>query len=389
MNPAILHVDMDAFFASVEQLDNPQLRGQPVMVGGSAEGRGVVAAASYEARRYGVHSAMSAARARQLCPQGVLLPVRMNRYAAVSKQVFDIFGQFTDRIEGLSIDEAFLDISGSQRLLGPAEDIGRQVKARILQQLGLIASVGLASNKFLAKVASDLEKPDGFVVVAPGTEAEFMAPLSIERIWGIGRVTAGGLRAMGIDTAASLLCYPAENLRGVLGSGAEAVLELARGIDRRSVETGCGHKSIGAETTFNEDLADAQELDRVLVGLTDRVAGQLRTADYLTRTVSIKARYADFTTCSRSRSLKAGISATRQILEIARRLLTERLGRGGRALRLLGVSLSNLQLQGQNPRQAEMFADEGDTKRETLDRTIDNIRQEFGNDSVRPGNQFD
>jgi DNA polymerase IV len=389
MTRAILHVDMDAFFASVEVLDNPALRGKPVIVGGSVEGRGVVSAASYEARKFGVHSAMSAARARQKCPDGVFLPVRMQRYAAVSAQIFEIFEGFTDLVEGLSIDEAFLDVTGSQRLFGPAEQIAGQIKQRVREELGLICSVGLATNKFLAKVASDLEKPDGLVVVRPGEEAAFMAPLPVRRIWGIGKVSGQRLANMGIEKVTDLLKYPVAALESALGSGAEHLLQLARGIDDRAITTGRGQKSIGAETTFAQDIAAADELRRVLDGLVERVAGELRAAGLLARTVNIKARYPDFTTVTRARTLSGGIASTRQIRDTARELLETRLMRAGRPLRLLGVSLSNLEKERESLQQTELFADVGDARREQLERAIDGIKHDFGDASLMPGSQVE
>jgi DNA polymerase-4 len=387
MPRAILHVDMDAFYASVEVVDNPSLRGRPVIVGGTPEGRGVVSAASYEARRFGVHSAMSAARARQLCPGGVFLPVRMARYAEVSGRVFAIFESFTDLVEGLSIDEAFLDVTGSQPLFGPAEEIGRAIKRRIREELSLSCSVGLAANKFLAKVASDLQKPDGFVVVRPGEEQAFLAPLPVGRIWGIGRVAAGRLAGLGIESIAELRRYPPEALQGIFGSGAEQVLALARGLDDRPVEPGGEAKSIGAETTFADDIGEEAELVRALEGLVHRVGRELREAGLRARTVTLKARYPDFTTVTRARTLPKAVASTRKIAEAARGLLEERLGRAGRPLRLLGVSLSGLEPEGGGAVQTELFDDGGEARVEKLERAIDGIREEYGDSSIVPGSQ--
>ncbi len=389
MTRAILHVDMDAFFASVEVLDNPSLRGKPVIVGGSAEERGVVSAASYEARKYGVHSAMSAVSARRLCPAGVFLPVRMKRYAEVSEQIFAVFESFTDLVEGLSIDEAFLDVTGSQRLFGPAEQIGREIKRRVREEIGLICSVGLAGNKFLAKVASDLEKPDGFVIVRHGEEAAFMAPLPVRRIWGVGKVSAKRLADVGIKRVADLLEYPVEALASLVGSGAEHLLELARGVDERPVETGGGQKSIGAERTFAADISDADELRSVLDGLVERVARELRAAGLVARTVNIKARYPDFATVTRARTLPRGFASTRQIRDAARELLRTRLNREERPLRLLGISLSNLEKEEGSLQQTELFEEAGDARRENLERAIDGIKEDFGDYSVMPGSQVE
>jgi DNA polymerase-4 len=301
--------------------------------------------------------------------------------------VFAIFRSYTDLVEGLSIDEAFLDVTGSQRLFGRAEAIGREIKSRVRQEQGLTCSAGLAPNKFLAKVASDLRKPDGFVVVHPGEEAAFMAPLPVSRIWGIGKVSVARLADVGIETVADLLRYPPETLRSLFGSSAEHFLQLARGIDDRPVEPGGEQKSISAETTFARDIADAAELRKVLNALCDRVASELREAGLRARTVNIKARYQDFTTVTRARTLPQGIASTRLIREAARELLEERLGRAARPLRLLGMSVSNLEKEGEGPKQALLFAEAADTRREKLERAIDGIKEEFGNGSVRPGDQ--
>ena len=389
MTRTILHVDMDAFYAAVEALDDPSLRGRPVVVGGTPEGRGVVAAASYEAREFGVHSAMSAARAHKLCPQGVFLPVRMRRYAEVSRQVFAIFRSYTDLVEPLSIDEAFLDVTGSRRLFGRGEEIARGIKRRVGEEIGLSCSVGVAPNKFLAKVASDLEKPDGLVVVRPGEEAAFLAPLDVSRIWGVGRVAGKKLAGLGVEKIGDLFRYPPESLESLLGSYAEHLLELARGIDDRPVEPDGEAKSIGAETTFPNDVGDAAELRRVLGGLVERVARELREAGFRARTVHVKARYPDFTTVTRARTLSGATASTKRIREVAGGLLEERLGRGGRPLRLLGISVSNLEREGEGAWQGELFEDRNERRAEQLDRAIDEIKERFGRDSVRPASQVD
>jgi DNA polymerase-4 len=313
----------------------------------------------------------------------------MRRYADVSRQVFAIFRDYTDLVEGLSIDEAFLDVTGSQRLFGPAEEIGREIKRRVREELGLTCSVGLAPNKFLAKVASDLEKPDGLVVVRHGEEADFMAPLPVSRIWGVGKVSGKRLAELGIDTVADLLRYPLETLEGLFGSGAEHLLELAVGRDDRPVEPEGEQKSIGAETTFAVDIADGDELRRVLDGLVERVARELREEGFRARTVHIKARYPDFTTVTRARTLSGGIASTRRVREAARELLETRLGRAGRALRLLGVSVSGLEREAGRAIQGELFEDPGQRRIEKLERAIDGIKEEFGDCSLRPGSQYD
>ena len=252
----IIHVDMDAFYASVEQRDRPDLRGRPVIVGADPRGRGVVSAASYEARAFGVHSAMPIGRAARLCPTGVFLPVDMAKYAQVSRQIMAILAEFTPLLEPLSIDEAFLDVTASRGLLGDGERIARAIKQRIRDTVGLTASVGVASNKFVAKVASELRKPDGLVVVPPGEEAAFLAPLPVSRLWGVGRVTASDLDAMGILTIGQLATVPVDHLRARFGGSGADLRALALGLDDRPVEPFAPPKSMGAEETFEQDHRD-------------------------------------------------------------------------------------------------------------------------------------
>jgi len=376
----IIHADMDAFFAAVETLDDPSLRGKPVVVGGASDARGVVAAASYEARRFGIHSAMSMARAERLCPRLVRRPPRFGRYAEISGQVFDIFRAFTPLVEGVSIDEAFLDVTGTERLFGPAEAVGREIKRRVKDETKLTVSVGVAPNKFLAKVASDLEKPDGFVVIASDEAEARLAPLEVSRLWGVGPVTARALARMGIQRVGDLAAFPRDLLEVELGSYAEHLLELARGEDDRPVVIDDETKSIGAETTFARDIADAPTLRRHLDGLVERVAHELRDAGYRARTVHLKARYADFTTVTRSHTLASPAAATRSLREVARTLLETRLGRAGRPLRLVGFSVSNLVRPELG--QMELFEDEDEAREEELDRLVDDVRDRYGRDAL-------
>jgi DNA polymerase-4 len=380
---SILHVDMDAFFAAVEVLDDPALAGKPVMVGGTPEGRGVVAAASYEARRYGVHSAMSAWQARKRCPHGIFLRPRFERYSEISKNIFDIFGQYTPLVEPISIDEAFLDVTGCERLFGPAVEIGRAIKRRIREEIGLTASVGVAPNKFLAKLASELEKPDGFVVIAAAEAAARLAPLPVSRLWGVGRVTERVLAGLGIRTVRQLLAFPEAALEARLGSYARHLRELAVGHDERPVVAEGDAKSMGAETTFAADLADAEALRDQLDLLADRVARRLRAEGWRARTIHLKARYGDFRTVTRARTLAATTAGTRTIRDAARAMLEEDLGRGGRALRLLGLSLDNFEREGAG--QGELFPDEREARAERLDRLIDRLREEHGRDAIGLG----
>ncbi len=383
----IIHVDMDAFYASVETLDNPALAGKPVVVGGSPEGRGVIAAASYEARKYGLRSAMPAARAIRLCPDAVFVRPRMSRYADVSKQVFAVFHDFTPAVEGVSIDEAFLDVTGSERLLGPAEGIGRDIKARIKDDIGLTASVGIACNKFLAKIASDLEKPDGFVVIPDGEGPRVLAPLPVGRLWGVGPVTEDSLAGMGITKVADILEYPRDLLADKLGSFADRLIDLAQGIDKGEVDTGGGRKSVSSENTFASDIADEDELRGHLDAMAERVASDIRRKGLAARTISIKARYADFKTVTRSVTLEAATASTRAVRDAARELLAVRLGRGDRALRLLGVGASNLEEAGVG--QATLFTEEADARDVRIDRAVDELRERFGSDAVVPGTRVE
>jgi DNA polymerase-4 len=372
---AILHVDMDAFYASVEVLDDPSLAGRPVIVGGTPEGRGVVAAASYEARRFGVRSAMSAAMARRLCPEGVFVRPRGERYAEVSRQIFAVFAGITPLVEPLSIDEAFLDVSGCRRLFGEPAAIARHIKDEVRRQVGLTASVGVAHNKFLAKLASDLEKPDGLVVV-PADAETWLGPMPVGRLWGVGRVAEQNLAGLGIRTVAELRAYPAEALVARLGDHARHLLELAHGRDDRPVVPDHEARSIGNETTFAEDIADADRLQAILDDLADNVARRLRRHGLAARTVTLKARYADFTTPTRSLTLPRPVDGTVDLRDAARTLLHERLDRRGRPLRLIGVTASNLEPKG--GAQPELFADPRAERERTLDGVVDKVRDRFG-----------
>jgi DNA polymerase-4 len=380
---AILHVDMDAFYASIEILENPELAGKPVIVGGTPEGRGVVAAASYEVRRYGVHSAMSSYRALQLCPNAIIIPPRMSHYAEISKRISAIFREYTPLVEPISIDEAFLDVTASRALFGPATDIGRTIKRRIRAETGLTASVGVAPNKFLAKLASDLEKPDGFVVIKPGQASALLAELPVYRLWGVGKVTERELAKHGVFKIKELLATPLDRLETIVGSTARRLRELAQGIDDRPVVVGEESKSIGAETTFPVDIADAEALRDHADVLAERVARRLRKEGYRAHTVNLKARYADFTTVTRAVTLPESTASTQIIRTEARDLLETRLERGDRALRLLGVSVSNLVRPAiQEP---ELFADTEREQREKIDHLLDALQSKYGREKIWRG----
>jgi DNA polymerase-4 len=373
---------MDAFFAAVEVLDNPELKGKPVIVGGTPETRGVVAAASYEVRKFGVHSAMSSYRALKLCPHAVVIKPRGRRYGEVSRQVMEVLHGYTPLVEQISIDEAFLDVTGSTHLFGPAPEIGRDIKKRIRGELHLTASVGVAPNKFLAKLASDLEKPDGFVVIEEANAAAVLAPLPVGKLWGVGKVTEQELADIGVRRIGDLFTRPREKLEECLGSYTDTLLELAQGLDDRPVETEGETKSIGAETTFPEDIAGRDELRRWVCKLVERVGRELRESGMRARTVNIKARFPDFTTITRAQTLPAPTAATRTIRETATELLMERVPKS-KALRLLGVTVSNLVTPGEG--QLELFPDEAEEKSEALDRIVDEIQEKFGLDALRSG----
>jgi len=299
----IVHVDMDAFYAAIEQLDNPKLRGLPVIVGGDPASRGVVSTASYEARRFGVHSAMPAAQARRLCPQGIFLRPRFPRYHEVSRQIRRIFYSYTPLVEPLSLDEAFLDLTDTEWLFGPAEEVAREIKRRVREETGLTCSVGVAPNKFLAKLASDLEKPDGFVIVRAGEELPFLENLPVSCLFGVGEKTARRLQDLGLSTIGQLREVPLEKLVHEFGSFGRTLYNLARGIDPSPVVPEREVRSLGQERTFAEDISDGEVLKRALFELSEEVGRRLRAAGLKGRTVQVKVRFADFTTTTRSATL--------------------------------------------------------------------------------------
>ena len=299
----IMHVDMDAFFASIEQLDHPEYKGHPVIVGGLSS-RGVVATCSYEARKFGVHSAMPISRAKKLCPDGIYVYPRMDRYKEVSHQIFSIMKEFTPHIEPLSIDEAFLEVSGMSTMYSGPKALGRSIKDRVFEETGLIISAGLAPNKFLAKLASDLDKPDGLVVIPYGREKEILAPLPIKRIWGVGPRTEKILKTGGFHLMRHIQALPDESsLIPLVGNQARRIWELANGIDDRPVETDRKIQSIGAEETYEEDLTDGSAIELEFRYFANRLSKRLRKRNLLGHTVSIKVRYDDFTTVSRQKRL--------------------------------------------------------------------------------------
>ena len=338
----IIHADLDAFYATVEQLDNPELRGKPVLVGGRPENRGVVATASYEARPFGVRSAMPMRTAVRLCPEGIIVRPRFTRYREMSRQVMEVFREFTETIEPLSLDEAYLDITGAvdesegRWPLGVALDL----KRRVTEQTGLTVSVGVSVSKSVSKIASDLDKPDGLVVVPPGDQAGFLAPLPVGKLWGIGPKTAERLKSEGVDTIGALADQAPEWFERVFGQRAESVRLRAIGQDDEPVHTERITKSVSSETTFPDDIGDQDELRRVLEELAGGVAGSLERKGLQGKTVTVKMRLADFTTFTRQSTLSGPSNEPEPIRDLAWRLLSAELTTG-RTFRLLGVGVSN------------------------------------------------
>ncbi|MGI5227354.1 DNA polymerase IV [Actinoallomurus sp. CA-142502] len=377
----ILHVDMDAFFVSVELLERPELRGRPVVVGG-AGGRGVVAAASYEARKYGVHSAMPMSRARRLCPQAVVLPPRHDKYAAVSAGVMEIFRSITPLVEPLALDEAFLDVTGALRRLGRPAEIGRLIRRQVAEQQGITCSVGVASTKFVAKLASTRCKPDGLLVVPADGVVEFLHPLPVAALWGVGERTEQILLRLGLHTVGDLAATPLDTLRREVGEAAgEHLHHLAWGRDERSVVSAAKDKSIGAEETFDVDIADPETIRRELLRLSDRVGARLRGAGHVGRTVAVKLRRADFTTISRARTLHEPTDLAREIYATACTLY-EASGLEHIPLRLVGVRVENLIAADDATRQLTL--DEPETGWREAEQVMDLAARRFGTGAVRP-----
>ena len=364
----IIHLDMDAFFASVEQRDRPELRGLPLIIGG-LESRGVVSTCSYEARRYGVHSAMPTAQAKRLCPDGVFLWPDHRKYAAVSREIFRIFERYTPLIEGLSLDEAFLDVTGSQKLFGDGVTIARRIKREIQEEMSLTASVGISYNKFLAKLASDLEKPNGLVVVRPEDLVARVHPLPLSRIWGVGKKSAEQLQRLGLRTIGDVAQMDVERMRAFLGSFAEHIHRLANGLDDRPVETNRERKSIGQEHTFNEDVRDRETLETTLLAQAEKVA--------------------------RRQTLAQPTNLEKTLYDVAKQLLAKCSLGPGDAIRLIGMSVSGLTAEGQQAEaeveqaeQLSLFDDpapaapppvpERDPRQQELSRAIDALKDKFG-----------
>src|SRR5262245_37379616 len=376
--PTVLHADLDAFYASVEQRDDERLRGRPVVVGA-----GVVLAASYEAKAYGIRTAMGAGQARRLCPQAAVVRPRMSAYADASKAVFAVFEDTTPLVEGLSIDEAFLDVRGLERIAGSASEIAVQLKRRVLDEVGLPITIGVARTKFLAKVASGVAKPNGLLVVPPERELAFLHPLPVERLWGVGRVTAAKLHSRGIRSVGHVAALGEPALVAMLGRAAgRHIHALAQNRDPRPVHVGRRRRSIGSQRALGTRPRPFEEIDATLVSIVDRLGRRLRAADRVCRTVVLRLRFADFSRATRSYTMPQATARTQAILETARELLaaaTPMIRREG--LTLIGISLTNL--SDATPFQLALpFDDRIDT---ALDEAIDEVRDRYGSTSVTRG----
>jgi len=381
-NRTIIHIDMDAFYASVEERDNPELRGKPVIVGGNATHRGVVAAANYSAREYGIHSAMPTKTAMKLCPSVILLPPRIKRYAEVSRRIHDIFARFTPLIEPLSLDEAFLDVTGSLKLFGSAEKIGCDIQRAIQNELDLAASIGIGPNKFIAKIASDIDKPNGFVCIKPEDVRSFLDPLPVGRIWGVGQVTAKAFARAKLHTIGELRLLTKEQALSLLGRHGDHFWRLAHGIDERPVIAEHEAKSISHETTFAADIRDREILSAWLLDLTEQVMRRLRHKGLRGRTVHLKIRFDDFTTITRSLTLKQPTDITQVVWRTVRQLLAQHLPAGA-AVRLIGMGVEGF--GNGSERQGELFATPELEKQQTVDHVVDDIQARFGSRTLKRG----
>ncbi len=378
----IIHLDMDAFYASVEVLDNPALRDQPVIVGGSPK-RGVVSAASYEARKFGVHSALPIAVAMRLCPQGIFLPVRMSRYKEISDLIFEIFHRFTPLVEPLSIDEAFLDVTASIRLFGPAEEIAKEIKKQVRNETGLTVSAGIAPSKLVAKIASDLNKPDGLTIVPEGRVPNFLDPLPIEKLWGVGKITQRDLSLLNVKTIGDLSRLPKDLLRRRFGQQGLQLFFLSKGIDDREVQPERIIKSIGREETFLEDILVKEKAGKEILILSQRVARRLRRHGKAGRTITLKVTYDNFTRITRSLTLPEATDDGRTIYRVSLDLL-EKTEIGNRPIRLLGIYLSLLARPGEG--QLSLFDQtNGIKKTDQLNQALDAIQDKYGDQAIRSG----
>jgi len=377
----ILHVDMDAFYASVEQLDNPRLKGRCVIVGGTG-GRGVVSAASYEARAFGVRSAMPIFQARQRCPQGVFIQPRMDRYREVSAEVMAVLQEFSPLVEQVSIDEAFMDLSGTERLHGPPDEVGRTLKKQILESVRLTCSVGVAPNRFLAKIASDYKKPDGLTVIHPDQVADFIDRLPIGKVPGIGPKTQPKVAEFGIRFLGDIRKFPEPTLASIFGSYGRRLLELSRGIDPTPVTPDAPAKSVSSECTLEEDTREKSALTRCLLEQAEEVAAGLRSEGVKARTVVLKIKHADFRLCTRRTTFTLPTQSSKELYRQALRLLEEY--RITQKIRLIGLGATGF-VPADAPRQQELFAGEERSREgwEKVDRTVESIKSKFGDKVIQ------
>ncbi|MHB9034730.1 MAG: DNA polymerase IV [Anaerolineae bacterium] len=381
----IVHVDLDAFFASVEELLDPGLTGKPLIVGGDPSGRGVVASCSYAARAFGVRSAMPVAKAIRLCPQAIVVHGHYPKYSEYSHQVMDILAQITPEIEQVSIDEAFLDVTGCETMWGPIENTARLIQSRVNREIGLPVSLGAASTKIVAKVACDYGKPHGLTIVQPGTEAAFLAPLEIERLWGVGKVTGAHLRRYGIMTIGALANYPLDALTHILGNQAAGLQQMALGIDDSPVASGHERRSISKEVTYSEDVRDIKILAKTLLGMSEQVAAGLRRERLVGKTVRIKLRFPDFTTITRQAALVNPTDQEQIIYGEALKLLRVQ-WKAGLAIRLLGVGVTNLVEEGGY--QLNLL-EHNDIRYAKLNETVDTIRARWGRKAIQRASLLD
>ncbi|UCH01151.1 MAG: DNA polymerase IV [Deltaproteobacteria bacterium] len=382
MTRTILHIDMDAFFAAIEVLDSPSLKGKPVIVGGSTK-RGVVSTASYEARRFGIHSAMPIFQAKERCPQGIFLPVKKDRYKEVSKKVMDILRDFTPLVEQVSIDEAYLDITGSEALFGNAEEIARHIKARIGKETGLTCSIGIGPNKFLAKVASDIYKPDGLTIILADDVDKFLSRLPVEKIPGVGRRTIKGLRHYGIKTIGDLKRFSKEQLLKDLGRFGGRLYELAKGMDNSPVVPYRGVKSISSEETLSSDTGDLSILKERVISHADKVAWRLRKEGLKGRTITLKIKLDDFTEMSKGLTVRYTTDSTKIISDSAIKQLKDYPLK--RKVRLIGVTVSNLEGSKEGSQTSLFMAGGKKEKERKTDEAMDEIRERFGGKVIKRG----
>jgi len=382
MARCIFHIDLDAFFVSVEQALNPKLKGKPVIVGGDPESRGVVASASYEARPFGIHAGMPSSKARRLCPQAIFIRSHFSRYKDASAKFMKILGDFSPYIEPLGLDEAYLDVTGCEEPYGSHRQLALAIKERIYKELNITASVGIATCKVVAKIASDLCKPDGLLEIAPGEEQAFLNPLPVARLPGVGKKTEQALKEMGITTIGELGSIPLDTIKRQFGATGAVIHSYARGIDDRQVEAPGEAKSISQQLTFTRDTLDHNFLEASLHNLCQEVCQDLRSQNKRARCVAIRLRYADFKTITRQVILKEASGVTQVVFAAAQQLLTKALAQQGKPVRLIGIRISSL-VGGE--KQLPMF-DSGTEKPEHLDKAIDKIRRKYGPTAIKTGN---